>query len=396
MDKQEFLTKYTVERHGTSSQKWDSMAERFGESDLLAMWVADMDFRTCDAIIDVLRGRVDHGVFGYPAVPDGYYEAFADWMRRRHGVAIGQRWVRFCPGVVQALYWLVNAFTKPDDAVAILTPVYYPFHNAVRDTGRRLVTVDLIDNHGYFVMDFASIEDAFRRTRPKMIILCSPHNPVGRVWTESELADILALCDRYDVMPICDEIHQDIIIGPSLFVSALNVADGAYRDKIIVLSAASKTFNVAGLVHGHIVIPSESLRAHYDTYAKTINLAENSLLGMLATMAGYLHGDDWLDTVLGVIKDNYEYVKAELAENVPEAVVCALEGTYLLFIDLRQCLRGEDSKAFIQDHCRLAVDFGEWFGDNFTGYVRLNLATHPKFIETAIASIVREAHRTAN
>jgi cystathionine beta-lyase len=384
----EFVKKYSVDRYGTSSLKWDALDVRFGDPDLLSMWVADMEFKTCEKVIEAMVERTRHGVFGYSYIPDDYYKAFSHWMEKRHGFPIEKEWVRFASGVVTTLYWTINAFTNPGEACMIFTPVYYPFHNAVKDTGRKLVTVDLVNNNGHFTIDYAAVENAIVENEVKLFIQCSPHNPAGRVWTEEELDQILGICKKHNVLVVSDEIHQDIIIGDKKFIPSAIVRDGKYLDNLITVSAASKTFNLAGLLHNHIVICDEKLRKRYDAYAKTVNQAEVNVMGVIATQAAYTYGEEWLENMLEIVRMNYRYIKEELNNKTPEIVVTPLEGTYLLLLDLRKYIKPEDTKAFIQDKCRLAVDFGEWFGANFKGYVRLNLATDPKYVQRATANIV--------
>lgn len=386
----EFVEKYAVNRYGTQSLKWDALDVRFGDPELLSMWVADMEFRTCDTISAAMAERVKHGVFGYSYISDDYYKAFSGWMEKRHGFPIEKEWVRFATGVVTTLYWMINAFTKPGDACLILTPVYYPFHNAVKDTGRKLVTLDLTNTDGYFTMDGAAIEKAIVENQVKLFIQCSPHNPAGRVWTEAELEMVLAICKKHGVLVVSDEIHQDIIVGDKKFIPAAIVKDGLYRDNLITVSAASKTFNLAGLLHNHIVICDEALRKQYDAYAKTVNQTEVNVMGMVATQAAYAHGEEWLEQLLTVIRENCRHITNELRANAPEIVITPLEGTYLLLLDLRNYIKPSETKAFIQDRCGLAVDFGEWFGENFKGFVRLNLATDPKYVQAAAANIIKQ------
>ncbi|AIF52194.1 MalY/PatB family protein [Pelosinus sp. UFO1] len=388
MTTNEFVKKYSVERYGTSSLKWDALDVRFGDPDLLSMWVADMEFKTCEKIIEAMVERTRHGVFGYSYIPDDYYKAFSHWMEKRHGFPIEKEWVRFASGVVTTLYWTINAFTNPGEACMIFTPVYYPFHNAVKDTGRKLVTVDLVNNNGYFTIDYAAVENAIVENEVKLFIQCSPHNPAGRVWTEDELDRILGICKKHNVLVVSDEIHQDIIIGDKKFIPAAIIRDGKYLDNLITVSAASKTFNLAALLHNHIVICDEKLRKRYDAYAKTVNQSEVNVMGVIATQAAYTYGEEWLENLLEIIRTNYRYIKEELNNKAPEIVVTPLEGTYLLLLDLRKYIKPEDTKAFIQDKCRLAVDFGEWFGANFKGFVRLNLATDPKYVHRATANII--------
>jgi cystathionine beta-lyase len=388
MTTDEFVKKYAVDRYGTSSLKWDALDVRFGDPDLISMWVADMEFKTCEKVIEAMVERSKHGVFGYSYIPDDYFTVFSNWMEKRHNFPIEKEWVRFSSGVVITLYWMMNAFTNPGDACMIFTPVYYPFHNAVKDTGRKLVTVDLVNNNGYFTIDYNAVEKMIIENEVKLFIQCSPHNPAGRVWTEEELNQILGICKKHNVLVISDEIHQDIIIGDKKFIPSGIVGGGKYLDNLITVSAASKTFNLAGLLNSHIVICDEKLRKRYDEYAKKVNQAEVNVMGITATQAAYAYGEEWLENILEIIRKNYQYIKEELNNKAPDIVVTPLEGTYLLLLDLRKCIKPEDTKAFIQDKCRLAVDFGEWFGANFKGFVRLNLATDPKYVKQAVANIV--------
>ena len=390
MDKQEFLQSYLVDRHKTDSLKWDGLQQKFGETDLLAMWVADMEFKTCDGIVDAMTKRTRHGVFGYSCVPDDYYEVFSGWMERRYHFPVKKEWVRFSTGCVTAIAWMIHAFTKPGDSCMILTPVYYPFHNVVTNGDRKLVKVELDYNDGYFTMNYEAIEKAIVENQVKMFIQCSPHNPAGRVWTEDELERVLAVCQKHDVLVISDEIHQDIILGDKPFVPAAVVSGGRYRDMVVTLNSASKTFNLATLLHSHIIITDDGLRGKYDQFASALNRTEVSIMGMVATKAGYTYGGEWLGQVLDVIRDNYRYLKEELNKRLPGMTVCALEGTYLVMIDLRSYVNPEQTLDFVQKHCRLAVDYGEWFGQAYKGFIRLNLATDPVYIKQAVERIAKE------
>lgn len=393
MKQDEFLKRHLTERRGTQCLKWDALDVRFGDPDLIAMWVADMEIKTDEHIIKALKDKAEEGVYGYSYPWDSYYDAFFQWMESRHGYRPEKEWVRFSTGVVTALYWFVNAFTKPGDACLILTPVYYPFHNAVKDTGRKLVTVDLTNTDGYFTMDYEAIEKAIVHNQVKLFIQCSPHNPAGRVWTDEELTQILEICKKHGVLVVSDEIHQDIVIGSKKQIPAALAAGGKYADNLIMISAASKTFNLAGLIHSNIIIPDDGLRKRYDRYAKTVNQTETNTMGMTATEAGYRYGAPWLQNVLELIRSNYSYMREQLLREAPGIVVTPLEGTYLSLLDLRGYVKPENTKAFIQDQCRLAVDFGEWFGENFKGFVRLNMATDPKYVIQAVENIVSQVKR---
>ena len=390
MQKEKFLKEYLVERKGTYSLKWDALDKRFGNADLISMWVADMEIKAPKEVIEALKERCEHGVFGYSYVSDEYYNSVINWLKEKHNYEIKKEWLRFTNGVVTAIYCFVNIFTKVDDAVLILTPVYYPFHNAVKDNNRKLITCDLKNTDGYFTIDYDEVEKKIVENKVKLFIQCSPHNPAGRVWKEEELARILEICKKHNVLVISDEIHQDIIMKGYKHIPSAIVANGKYADNLITVSAASKTFNLAGLIHSNIIISNAELRKKYDEEIKKINQTEINILGMLATQVAYEKGSEWLENVKEIIEDNFNYLKTELNKHIPEITITNLEGTYLVFLDLRKIIPIDKVKEFIQDKCNLAIDFGEWFGGSFKGFIRVNLATDPEIVKKAVESIIFE------
>lgn len=390
MQKEKFLKEYLVERKGTYSLKWDALDKRFGNANLTSMWVADMEIKAPKEVIEALKERCEHGVFGYSYVSDEYYNSVINWLKEKHNYEIKKEWLRFTNGVVTAIYCFVNIFTKVDDAVLILTPVYYPFHNAVKDNNRKLITCDLKNTDGYFTIDYDEVEKKIVENKVKLFIQCSPHNPAGRVWKEEELAKILEICKKHNVLVISDEIHQDIIMKGYKHIPSAIVANGKYTDNLITVSAASKTFNLAGLIHSNIIISNAELRKKYDEEIKKINQTEINILGMLATQVAYEKGSEWLENVKEIIEDNFNYLKTELNKHIPEITITNLEGTYLVFLDLRKIIPIDKVKEFIQDKCNLAIDFGEWFGASFKGFIRINLATDPEIVKKAVESIIFE------
>ena len=390
MQKEKFLKEYLVERKGTYSLKWDALDKRFGNADLTSMWVADMEIKAPKEVIEALKERCEHGVFGYSYVSDEYYNSVINWLKEKHNYEIKKEWLRFTNGVVTAIYCFVNIFTKVDDAILILTPVYYPFHNAVKDNNRKLITCDLKNTDGYFTIDYDEVEKKIVENNVKLFIQCSPHNPAGRVWKEEELAKILEICKKHNVLVISDEIHQDIIMKGYKHIPSAIVANGKYADNLITVSAASKTFNLAGLIHSNIIISNDELRKKYDKEIKKINQTEINILGMLATQVAYEKGSEWLENVKEIIEDNFNYLKTELNKHIPEITITNLEGTYLVFLDLRKIIPIDKVKEFIQDKCNLAIDFGEWFGASFKGFIRINLATDPEIVKKAVESIIFE------
>ncbi|MBK0347826.1 PatB family C-S lyase [Aerococcaceae bacterium zg-ZJ1578] len=388
---EQFLEQYSVERRHSLSLKWDKLDERFGDANLLPLWVADMDFKVSEAISEALTERVQHGVYGYSYVSKDYIHVFKQWLSERFDVSIQEDWLRYTPGVVQALYHVIHAFTHEGDAVMIFPPVYYPFFNAIRDTKRQLVTVNLIESESTFHLDFDKIEAEIENQAVKMIIHCSPHNPAGRVWTEDEQIRLLDICQKHGVILISDEIHQDFVFGEHKQHAMLAVKHDYVQQGVVALTSASKSFNLAGLTHSIVMIPNADLREQYGCHLNYVGQSEVNIMGAIATQAAYEKGAEWLTQVLAVIEHNYRYIQAELKRALPEVKVFELQGTYLLLLDLNPILKGRDCKTYIQDQCGLAIDFGEWFGEEYTGYIRLNLATHPQNIEHAIKKMIQNA-----
>ena len=388
MKKQEFLKEYLVDRKNTNSLKWDALDVRYGDPDLISMWVADMEIKSPKEIIEALKNRCEYGVFGYSYASDEYYSALISWLKENHNFNIEKDWIRFSQGVVTAIYCFINIFTKINDSVLILTPVYYPFHNAVKDNNRKLITSDLINNNGYFTINYEDVEKKIIENDVKLFIQCSPHNPAGRVWKEDELRKMLEICKKHNVLVVSDEIHQDLVLKGNKHIPAATVDNCKYADNIITVNAASKTFNLAGLTHSNIIISNPKIRENFDLEFKKINQTEVNILGMLATQVGYEKGKEWLENLIDLIQDNYDYLKSELNKNIPDIIVTPLEGTYLAFLDLRKIISVNEVKNFIQDKARLAIDFGEWFGDSFKGFIRLNLATDPEIVKKAVSNII--------
>ncbi len=382
MTPQEFSRTYAVERANTNSQKWDDMYARFGTDDLLPMWVADMEFKTPECVREALHARVDHGVFGYTIVPDSFYEAVIDWECTHHNYRIEKDWIRITPGVVSALYWAVNMYTQPGDAVIIQTPVYYPFSNAIRDSKRALVTNDLSydPETGIFTPDYEDFERKIVDNDVKLFILCSPHNPASRVWTEDELTRMLEICERHDVLVISDEIHHDLAFGGHVHIPAATVAGGRFADRIVTAFAASKTFNLATCLTSTIVISNDELRRTWDEFTNIYNHVEVNVFGITAVEAALRGGQDWYEDLLGTIEANARTVERALSE-FPGVRVTPLEGTYLMFVNLGAYVPAEQMHEFIQDRCKIAVDYGEWFGEGWGSFIRLNLGTTPKLVE---------------
>ncbi|KRL00919.1 MalY/PatB family protein [Liquorilactobacillus capillatus] len=392
MNVDEFVKRYATDRHNTDSVKWDGMDELFGTNDLLPLWVADTEFKAPEVVIEALEKRIQHGVYGYSKTPDSYYESYCKWQKERYGTDIQREWMRFGTGVVQSLSTLVNILTQPGDAVMILQPVYYPFMNVINQNERQLVVSELKPKGTSYEMDLDDIKQKIEENHVKLFINCSPHNPVGRVWSSAELEGLLALCRQEKVLFISDEIHHDLIVGERPFISALSIKDGLYRDNMVMLDSASKTFNLAGLQNSHVTIPNPQVRERYDLYTARLAAPAGNIIGKVAGEAAYSGGAEWLEGLLNVIRSNYTYLKEELQHKCPQAVVYDLEGTYLAWVDLSAVIEPEHLEYIIKKKAHLAVDFGTMFGAAGKGFIRINLATTPANIKTATAAIIAQTN----
>lgn len=377
-----------VDRVGTDCTKWDSMDARFGDNDLMALWVADMDFMVPECVRKAAREYADFGIYGYYKVPDAYYQNFIDWEEKYHHCHIEKQWLRFSPGVVSPINWYVNMKTQPGDGVIVLTPVYYPFLDAIRDNGRQLISCDLVRKDKVYHIDYADFEKKIVDNKVKLFILSSPHNPVGRVWKKEELEQLLAICRKHQVFVVADEIHHDLIMPGYEHTEILNIP--GYTDMLVVLTAGSKTFNLAGCKNSFVILPDEKLRQEYDDFLATLRIRGGNAFGYVAVAAAFGGGRPWLEGVIDIIHKNARYVEETLAEKLPEAVVSPLEGTYLQWVDLGAYVKPNETQELIQNKCRLAVDYGEWFGgERFGSFIRLNLATSPENIKEAVSRIVK-------
>lgn len=389
MNKQEFLAEYAVARKNTDSVKWDNLKETFDAEDLLPLWVADTEFKAPKEALEAMTKRIAHGAFGYSLTPDAYFEAYFKWQKERYGIELYREWMRFGTGVVQSLSTLVNLLTQKDDAVLVLQPVYYPFMKVIENNERKLVVSDLKNEAGIYSMDLADIEEKITEEQVKLLILCSPHNPVGRVWSETELAELLELCRQKQVLVIADEIHHDLLLTDKPFISALEVSEGKYRDNLVVVDAPSKTFNMAALQNSHVIIPNPQMRQRYDKLVERLAAPAGSILGKVAAAAAYEHGTSWLEGLLETIQANYDYVKENLTKAYPQIVISPLEGTYLMWIDLSAVVDPAKLEFFVKNKAGLAVDFGDWFGASGAGHIRINLATTPENIERAVTALLK-------
>ena len=375
------------DRFGTDCNKWDGCEEKFGDENLLPLWVADMDFEAPSCVKQALKEYVDFGVFGYYQIPNRYYEAFINWEKTYHDYDVKIEWIRFEPGVVPAFNWLIHILTNERDGVLITPPVYYPFKDAVVNNNRTLVESPLMRLEDHYELDYEDFERKIKEQNVKLFIFCTPHNPVGRVWKRDEIVKALDICKKYGVYVIADEIHQDIIMDGYQKVTA--AATGNYDEIMVTLTAATKTFNLAGCQNSIVVIPNESLRKRYDDYLTRLRITGGNAFGYIAVQSAYEGGRKWLDEVLNIIEENYHLMKSILEEKLPKVWIPKLEGTYLMWIDLGAYVSADEIESVIQKDCGLAVDYGSWFGGEAYGtFIRVNLATREENIRLAAEKIV--------
>ena len=373
------------ERRETNCCKWDHLSRKFSRDDLLPLWVADMDFAVPLCVREALKRQTEYGVFGYELPPAACDQAFLQWERERHGYDVQAEWVRHTPSVVAGLYWMTALMTEPGDAVLVQTPVYGPFLSAVTDQVRRLVRNELVNTNGVYTVDFAEFERKIREEHVKLFLLCSPHNPVGRVWNREELETMLEICRRYGVGVVADEIHQDFTWGAHRHLPAASLDAG-----VVTLTSPSKTFNLAGLKTAFAVIPDGELRRRFDGYAKTIHCGDGNSLGLLAAQCAYTGGWEWLEQVRGMIAENDRCLREILREKLPQESLTPLEGTYLAWVDLGSAVKPEKLAEFVEDRCGLAVNYGSWFGGRADSHIRINLATRQENVRQAALALAAQ------
>ncbi|GAA0101005.1 MalY/PatB family protein [Paraclostridium bifermentans] len=358
-----------VNRLGTNAVKYDKYKENFNtnEDDIIPMWIADMDFKTCDEITKALQNKLSTGNLGYDTV-NGYYESVVKWMRNRHNVDINVEDVVYTPGVVTAINFLLKILIKENDKVLVQSPVYHSFFRVLNENKCDVVQSELFIKDNRYEIDFDEFENKIS-TGVKVLILCNPHNPIGRVWTKEELERIVEICESYKVFIISDEIHSDLVFKGYKHTSLTTVAP-YYKDNIVTLTAPSKTFNLAGLYVSNAIITDEKLRSRYkELFSTTPNV-----LGAEALIAAYNKGETWLEELLEYIESNYNYVLKFVNENVPKIKVIKQEGTFLTWLDCRELgLSDEELERFFLEKAKLALSTGTAFGKGGSGFMRMNI-----------------------
>lgn len=384
--KWEFLWDGDVMTYGDHAQK------KHGANRLLPLWVADMDFQAPPAVIQALTERAQYGVFGYAKATDDLYSSITGWTERRHGWPVEQEWITMAPGVVPSLHLLVRALVQPGEKVLIQRPVYFPFTAAVERNGCVVVSNSLVYEDGRYHIDFNDLAEKTADPDLKMAILCSPHNPVGRVWTREELTRFGEICLKNDVLVISDEIHSDLIMPGQTFTPFASISQ-EFATNSITCIAPSKTFNLAGLKTSVAIISNETLRQTFNDALMGAGLFGTNVLGLVALEAAYNHGDAWLDAVIQYIQANYDYMESYLAECIPQIKPVPLQGTYLAWWDCRALgLSSAELKALFREKANIFIEEGEIFGPEGEGFQRVNIACHRPILVEALERIRTAVH----
>jgi len=375
-----------IDRKNTKCYKWDYNKEIFGKEKLLSMWVADMDFQAPQEVLKVLQKRVDHGVFGYTGLTDSFYDSIINWMKERFDWEIKKDWIIATPGIVPSINFAIQTYTKKNDKILVQTPVYYPFFTSIKNNKRALIVSELklIDDH--YEMDFADLEKKLADD-VKMMILCSPHNPVSRVWKLEELQRVSELCLKYNVLLISDEIHSDLIFSNNKHIP-IPIISKQIADNSITMFAPSKTFNVAGLSLSYLIIPNKKIKVKFQKTLLNLGLHGGNVFGIEALEASYRYGQKWLEELLIYVEDNYNFVQQYFQNNIPQIKPIKMEGTYLLWLDCRELgLSQKELVGFFINKVGLALNDGSKFGKGGEGFMRMNLGCPRELIIRALKQL---------
>lgn len=374
-----------IDRKGSGAIKTDLLEERFGRPDLLAAWVADMDFATPDFIIGAIRERLSHPILGYTAEPADYRPAIIEWERNLHGWEIKPEWLSYIPGIVKGIGMVINVFTKPGEDVVIMPPVYHPFRITAEENGRKVVNVPMIENDKRYFIDFDALENL--ETKGGVLLLSNPHNPGGRMWTKEELVRLAAICRRKNLLVVSDEIHADMALWGNRHVPFMTVSEDAAANSI-TFCAPSKTFNIPGIVSSFAVVPDKEIRDKFYGWLLANEFNDAPLFSHIATVAAYSKGGAWRKEMLSYVEDNIRFVERFCEENIPGIKALRPEASFLVWLDCRSLgLTHDELVDLFVNKARVALNDGEMFGKEGAGMMRLNVAAPRASIEEIMARI---------
>lgn len=383
-----------IDRRGTNALKTDVLAERYGDGDLLPLWVADMDWETPPFIIDALRRRLNHPLFGYSVEPDDYWPSVIDWIAARHGWQVKREWLTFIPGVVKGIGMAINVFTKPDEKVIIQPPVYHPFRLTPQGNGRKVVYNPLKETaDGTYVMDFDNLE-AVVDDKCRLLILSNPHNPAGICWDADTLRRLATFCRSHDIIIVADEIHCDMALWGNRHTPFATVSEDAARCSI-TFSAPSKTFNIAGIVSSYAIVPDDSLRRRFYTWLAANELNEPTVFAPIATIAAYREGEPWRQQMLRYVEGNIAFIDDFCRANIPGIRVWRPQASFLVWMDCRELALSHDELiSLFVGRARLALNDGAMFGQGGEGFMRLNVGAPRSVLKEAMQRLAEAVGRS--
>lgn len=378
-----------IDRLGSNSVKWDAILKSYNEENLLPLWIADMDFKAPAGVLQAYQKLLEHGILGYADTPDTLYTAISNWEQEHFKLAVRKEEILFFSGVLAGITTAIQAFTKPNDVILIHDPVYPPFANIITTNRRQLVRSQLVEDNGHFVMDLADMEEKFKQHQVKVMILCNPHNPGGRVWTKKELYQLGELCQKYQVLVLSDEIHQDLVFPPNKMTSFFNAGDG-FSDFSLQFTSMTKTFNLAGIKNSVVFVKNEKLRSQLIRKQEENFQQEINTFGLVGMEAAYETGEEWLAELLPYIQSNITYTMNFFREQLPKVKIMEPEGTYLLWLDFSEYdLSDKELEERFVHKGKVVLNTGVSYGPSGKQHMRLNVACPRVVLEEGLNRIVR-------
>lgn len=381
---------YELDRRGTNCFKWDGIGEKFGvenPEEIIPMWIADMDFRSPQEVIDTIIERAKTESYGYTIKKDEFFDAIIQWVDKHYHWKIKKEWIVFTPGVIPGFYMAIQKFTKPGDGIIVQTPVYYPFMEGVENNDRKLVKNPLIENDGFWTMDFKDLEEKTKKPENKLLIISNPHNPVGRAWTKEELERLVEICEENDVIVVSDEIHADLMLDGHQHNALCAISEKA-RKFTITQYAPSKTFNLAGLQTSYAIIPDDDLREEFLKQQTANRLGAMNWFGAAALVTAYTKCGNYIEALCDYVSANMDYMVNYIEEKMPLLKMKKPEATYMVWVDFRGTgMSTEEIERFILKKAHIATDMGSWFRDGGEGYLRFNLACPRATLKKALLQL---------
>ena len=378
-----------IDRLGSNSVKWDAILKSYNEENLLPLWIADMDFKAPAGVLQAYQKLLEHGILGYADTPDTLYTAISNWEQEHFKLAVRKEEILFFSGVLAGITTAIQAFTKPNDVILIHDPVYPPFANIITTNRRQLVRSQLVEENGHFVMDLADMEEKFKQHQVKVMILCNPHNPGGRVWTKKELYQLGELCQKYQVLVLSDEIHQDLVFPPNKMTSFFNAGEG-FSNFSLQFTSMTKTFNLAGIKNSVVFVKNEKLRSQLIRKQEENFQQEINTFGLVGMEAAYETGEEWLAELLPYIQSNITYTMNFFQEQLPKVKIMEPEGTYLLWLDFSEYdLSDKELEERFVHKGKVVLNTGVSYGPSGKQHMRLNVACPRVVLEEGLNRIVR-------